>query len=189
MIKYILHGGFERRDNELNNSFYRELVKDLPEHATLLMVYFASEYEGIREVFMEQTNRIHEITGKDLKYVLATEEDFLNQVEAADAIHFRGGHTPKLLATLSQYPDIKSYLLNKTISGSSAGAYALATYGPGHSKKGIREGLGIVPVRVVCHYESTEMPPNPESYAELVELAPGLELVQLRDCEWRVFKA
>jgi peptidase E len=187
MTKCILHGGFERRDNELNNSFYRELVKDLPDHATLLMVYFASEYEGIREVFTEQTSRIHEITGKDMQFVLATEEDFLNQVEAADAIHFRGGHTPKLLATLKQYPELASELVGKTVSGSSAGAYALAQYGPGHSEKGIREGLGLVPVRVVCHYESIEMPPNPDSLNELIQMAPELELVQLRDCEWRVF--
>lgn len=119
--------------------------------------------------------------------MLATEEDFISQVRQANAIHFRGGHTPKLISTLAQYTDLVSELKPKTLSGSSAGAYALAKYGPGHSEEGIREGLGIVPVRVACHYESPELPPNPKSYAELVELAPELELVQLRDCEWRVF--
>lgn len=64
MSKYILHGGFERQNNELNNSFYRELVRDLPDGATLLLVYFASEYEGVREAFTEQANRIKEITGR-----------------------------------------------------------------------------------------------------------------------------
>ena len=187
MTKRILHGGFERRNNELNNSFYRELVRDLPIGATLLLVYFASENDEVREAFIEQTNRIHEITQKDLKFVLATEQDFMEQIKRADAIHFRGGHTPKLLSALKLYPNLESELEGKTLSGSSAGAYALGRYGVGHTGADIREGLGIVPVRIVCHYESKEMPPNSSSYAKILTLAPELELVQLRDCDWRVF--
>ena len=127
MTKYILHGGFERQNNEPNNSFYRELVRDLPTGATLLLVYFASEYEEVREAFTEQTNRVHEITGKDLRFVLATEEDFMSQVRQADGVHFRGGNTTKLLSILRGYPELVTVLKEKkVISGSSAGAYALA---------------------------------------------------------------
>lgn len=188
MAKRILHGGFERHNNESNNSFYRELVRDIPVGGTLLLVYFASENDEARDVFTEQTNRIHEITQKDIRFVLATEEDFIAQVSKTDAIHFRGGHTPKLLTILRRYPNFISEIADKTLSGSSAGAYALGKYGVGHSEQGIREGLGILPIRLVCHYESTEMPPNPDSYAELLTMASELELVQLRDCEWRVFE-
>jgi peptidase E len=185
MTKYILHGGFERKDNELNRSFYQELASDLPENATVLLVYFASEYDEHEEAYKEQVQRI---INKSINFELATEKDFLEQVRRTDAVHFRGGHTPKLLAHLHKYPELKSLLTQKmVVSGSSAGAYALAKYGPGHSKEGIREGVGLVPVRVVCHYKSETMPPNPESYAELVNMAPELELVHLRDYEWRVF--
>ncbi len=188
MTKFILHGGFEREDNELNRTFYQEIVSGLPENAIILLVYFASEYDDHREAFEDQKKRIIEIVNKSVTVELATKEDFTEQVLRADAVHFRGGHTPKLLAQLAKYPELKSLLKKKlTVSGSSAGAYALAKYGPGHSEKGIREGLGLVPVRVVCHYESETMPPNAESYAELVNTAPELELVQLRDFEWRVF--
>lgn len=187
MTKYILHGGFERQENELNRSFYRELVIDLPDKATLLLVYFASEYDEHEEAYKEQVKRITEIINKPINFELATERTFLEQVSRADAVHFRGGHTPKLLSKLQNYPELKSLLTKKkTVSGSSAGAYALAKYGPGHSSKGIREGLGLVPVRVVCHFESPEMPPNPESYAELIKTAPELALVRLRDYEWKV---
>jgi hypothetical protein len=189
VTKYILHGGFERKENELNRSFFRELVSDLPEEATLLLVYFASEYDEHEEPFKEQVRIIEKATNRRVNFELATEKDFLEQVKRANAIHFRGGHTPKLLAQLNKYPELKSLLTQKaSISGSSAGAYALAKYGTGHSTEGIREGLGLVSVRLVCHYESEELPPNPESYAQLVKIAPELELVHLRDYEWRVFK-
>ena len=130
MTKYILHGGYERKDNELNNSFYREIAEDLPASATLLLVYFASEDEDQEATFKEQANRIREIVGKDLNIELASEGKFLEQVEQADAVHFRGGNTPKLLSVLRRYPELPTLLrTKKVVSGSSAGAYALAKYG------------------------------------------------------------
>ena len=189
MATYILHGGFEREDNELNNTFYQQLLKDIPENGTLLLVHFASTHtpEEVKEVHQLQTKRMQELTNKQINVEFATEENFLEQVRSAHAIHMRGGHTPKLLSTLSKYPELLSLFSTKTVSGSSAGAYALAAYGVGHSEEGIREGLGLVPVRLICHYESEELPPNPESCVMLENMDSTLELLKLRDFEWRVF--
>jgi hypothetical protein len=189
MATYILHGGFEREDNELNNTFYQELLKDIPENGRLLLVHFASTHTPgeVKEVHELQTKRLQTLAGKNINVEFATEEDFLEQVRNADAVHMRGGHTPKLLATLKKYPELQSLFSTKTVSGSSAGAYALAAYGVGHSEEGIREGLGIVPVRLICHYESEELPPDPESCIKLENMDSRLELVKLRDFEWRIF--
>ncbi len=188
MTKYILHGGFERRNNELNDSFYQEITKELPDSATLLLVYFASEGEDLEARFKEQSARIRAVAKKSLNIELATKEDFISQVQKADAIHFRGGNTPKLLSALEEYKELAPLLKGKkVISGSSAGGYALVKYGTAHSGLHIREGLGILPLRLVCHFESEENPPSAESFVELQKIAPEFELVLLKDCEWRIF--
>ena len=113
---------------------------------------------------------------------------FLSELKEADAVFFNGGDTRKLLAQLRTCPDLQSYVENKTVAGSSAGAYALAAYGASHTEKIVRSGLGFVPLRVICHYESQTLPPSSESVTMLEQTAQNLELVHLKDYEWRVFQ-
>lgn len=101
-------------------------------------------------------------------------------------MYFHGGSTNKLLETLRTYPDLKPLLEGKTIAGSSAGAYAIAQFGASHSEDAVREGLGLAPLRVICHDESAELPPAPGAVALLKETSKNLELVSLKDCEWKV---
>lgn len=190
MTKYILHGGFSRKDNESNRTFFSELVSDVPEGGTVLLVYFAS---GPGDDFNLRFNNhkqqiISQAQGKSLYLVLANETDFIAQLQEADAIYFNGGDTNILLATLRKYIDFKEFLKGKTVAGSSAGAYALATYGTAHSGEHARKGLGLLPVRVVCHFESPELPPSKTSLEEIGKTATELELVFLKDYEWQAFK-
>ena len=91
---------------------------------------------------------------------------------------------------LKKYPNLKEVLRNKTIAGSSAGAYAIGRYSPFHDDNSggeVREGLGLLPLRVVCHYESETSPPNPQALSSIKNMPNNLELVLLRDFEWKVF--
>ncbi len=192
MTKYILHGGFTRTKNELNRTFFEEIVRDVPDGGVVLLVYFASQNPNDRERAEEDTTSLKEQSGgKNLTFVLANEEDFVEQVKHADALYMRGGSTPKLLTTLRKYPDLKTLFQGKTVAGSSAGAYAIGRYSPFHDDESggeIREGLGLLPLRVACHYESPNLSPNPGAFAKLQDMAQELELVLLKDFEWRVFK-
>jgi len=81
-------------------------------------------------------------------------------------------------------------LEGKTIAGSSAGAYVIGKYSAFHDDESggkIRKGLGLLPLRVVTHYESLDMPPNPEAFELLKNTEPEIELVLLRDFEWKVY--
>ncbi|TSC70834.1 MAG: hypothetical protein G01um101449_262 [Parcubacteria group bacterium Gr01-1014_49] len=189
MTKVILHGGFTAAGNTSNDAFYGEFVRDIPDEGTILLVYFASrEEKEIPEKFRKHTARIQaKSEGKNFDFVIATREGFISQIEKSDAICFYGGSTSKLMEILKTYPDLKPLLAGKTVAGSSAGAYALARFGPSHHEENVREGLGIVPVRVVCHYESSTLPPNEKAITMLQNMAPEYELVLLRDFEWRVF--
>ena len=187
MTKYLLHGGYTRRDNELNRTFFEEFVRDIPDGGTILMVFFASTKDPTDSIQDIETGMTKAAQAKQLYFVLATEQDFLAQLTHVDAVYFHGGNTNKLLDTLRAYGDLKPLFEGKTVAGSSAGAYVLAKYGAAHSEEHMREELGILPLRVVCHYESPDHPPHTTSLKELEGTATDLELVLLHDCEWKVF--
>lgn len=192
MTKYILHGGYTGTDNELNRTFYEEITRDVPDGGTILLCYFASKDVDNSGRFKEDSERIKEQSlGKNLIFLLADEGNFMEQLEKADALYIRGGSTPKLLGVLRKYDKFKESLGGKTLAGSSAGAYAIGRYSAFHDDESggqIREGLGLLPLRVVCHYESPDLPPNPQALSALENIAQDLELIYLKDFEWKVFK-
>ncbi|MEX0918144.1 MAG: Type 1 glutamine amidotransferase-like domain-containing protein [Candidatus Paceibacterota bacterium] len=188
--KYILHGGYTRYDNELNRSFFQELTKDVPNGGTVLIVLFATEEEKMEEYFGNFREKFDEHAGgKNIHYVQATKKDFLKQIKSADAIYIQGGDTEKLKRTLNEYSEFAYLIQGKTVAGSSAGAYVLSTYYYTNSQNKVLEGLGILPVRTVCHYQS-EIHPAPDGVDPILDLNQfdkSLELVVLKDFEWRVF--
>jgi peptidase E len=189
MTKFVLHGGFSRRDNELNTQFFEEFARDIKDKGIVLMIFFASrEALTIPETFADLSARIAaHASGKQFEFMLATKEDLVEQVKKADALYLHGGSTNKLLSVLRTYPDLRPSIEGKTVAGSSAGAYAIAAYGASHSESAMREGMGWAPLRVVCHYESTELPPDPAAVESLMHSHEELELVFLPDCASKTF--
>jgi peptidase E len=189
MTKFIFHGGGTGSSSEGNDSFYKELVKDVSGNGTVLLVYFASRSdENSERIDLDTVKCNYFSEGKSLRIIIATPEDFLNQIAVSDAVYFRGGSTEKLLNILRTYENLKEKLTGKTVAGSSAGAYALSTYFSSHYEHSVAEGLGIAPVRVVTHFESSTMPPNDRAVEALKNIANELELIVLREGEWKVIE-
>lgn len=190
MTTYILHGGFVSREGESNTRMFQRLTELLPEKATLLIVFFASRHsaEEDAKAFRTYGELIQLSTARtSWSFVHASVEGFLDEVKEADCIIMRGGSTNKLIAALRAYNDLATAFHGKVVVGSSAGAYALARLGPSHDKDEVRNGLGLVPVRVVCHYESSELPPNSDAVKTLQKTESQLPLVLLGDGEWKEF--
>ncbi len=183
--KFILHGGYTSTPNELNRTFYEEISRSVPDGGEMLLVYFSRKEEETEELFEQDKNRILEKSGgKKLNIVLAKEENFVDQLRNAHAIYMRGGDTQRLLNVLRKFTEFSEAIKGKTVAGSSAGAYVLAKYYYSGSKRDIFEGLGILPIKIICHYN--------EDFSEVRELMErdypsDLELVLLKDCEWRSF--
>lgn len=192
MTKYILHGGYTSTDSESNRTFYAEITRDVSDGGIVLLCYFAAKDVDNSGRFKEDSERIKERSGgKNFTFLIADEMNFIEQVKQADVLYIRGGSTPKLLGVLRKYPDLKEHLEGKTVAGSSAGAYAIGRYSPFHDDESggeAREGLGLLPFRIVCHYESADLPPNPKALSSLENMAQELELVFLKDFEWKVFR-
>ncbi len=187
MTKFILHGGFNRQPNELNQTYYREIVSNLKDDATILLIYFAApeekwmSYEAKhREFFLEQSE------GKKCNFIIARAENLHEQLKVSDAVFLQGGETLKLLSTLRTDPGFAEVVKGKTIAGSSAGAYVLSRHYISADTGKVGEGLGILPIKVVCHFESSEFPDQKEPVKLLEPYSE--ELVVLKDFEWKVIE-
>lgn len=49
MTKYIFHGGGTTEESKMNDSFFREISKDVKEAGNILLVYFASRSDDNSE--------------------------------------------------------------------------------------------------------------------------------------------
>jgi len=109
-------------------------------------------------------------------------------MKKADVIFLKGGSTVLLMNVLKNYLELGEKFLGKAVVGSSAGAYVLSELWTDHGDDvHMRKGLGILLLRIVCHYQSELLPPSHLSLQEIKDSRHDLELVLLRDCEHQVF--
>lgn len=103
----------------------------------------------------------------------------ISQIAWAHVVYLHGGSSSKSIETLKKFPNLKEAFGGKIIAGDSAGANPLAV--AFHSiRNGLLEGLGILPIRLMCHYAG-------EVDSGLANIHPALEVVALREYEFRVF--
>ncbi len=184
MTKYILHGGYTSVPVESNRNFFREIVKGLKENAQILIVYFARKEIDYQESFRkDKANLLKHASDKQLKLTIALKDKLIAQIRDSDVIWIRGGDTFKLLKTLRQYPDFQEVIKGKVVVGSSAGACVMTKYFFSSDVNAVFEGLGILPIALKCHYKGEE-----EGLKRLRERAKGLEMVLLKEYEYRVFE-
>ena len=189
MTKYILHGGFTRERNKQNALFFKEITKDLIDEDNVLLVYFAREKDIWKEKFSKDKNFLLEQTDLKLNIVMANEESFEKQIETAKAIFFSGGgDIKKLIKILNSCSNFKDIIKEKILAGSSAGAYILSTYYHSASEGEIYKGLGILPIRIVCHYLSSKFNVTKEAITKIEKYPKNLELVVLKDYEYKIIE-
>lgn len=183
MNKFILHGGFsvEKFPAQEDDNFFKEILKDTQEDAKILLVYFAEREEMVSlriEQDKESFNKNKE--SKKLEFKVTSPESFLEDCEWANVIYLHGGRTARLMEKLEKYKNIEQIFSGKTIAADSAGVNVLAQISYGKNSKEIKEGLKVLPFKVVVHY--IEGDPNP-----LKDIEPNLETVFLKEYETKTF--
>lgn len=184
MTKFILHGGGEMKRTAQHDKSFKEFIKNLPDNAKVLLVYFAVEDELVaskhpvyEEYFRENSS------GKELELKIASKENFIEELRWADGVYFRGGDTNMLLGAVKKYPEFKEELLKKDlVFGSSAGVYFLSNYSFSGSREVIYKGLGILPIKANCHYEDSK-----KEKIKILDKYPG-ELLLLREGEYKIIE-
>lgn len=180
--KFILHGGFNPgQTNENPSDFYKEILKDAPEDAAVLLVPFAKDIDRITSATQKVSSEFNNNKWqKNIKIEVADEGDFIHQLESADVIYFHGGASLKLLEALKRYPSLKESLEGKIIAGESAGANVWSQFFYSPKADAVSEGLGILPMKIIPHYKK-------EYEGKLDNVGPDLQLLLLPEYEYKVF--
>lgn len=185
--RILLHGGRVKLRDERNDSFFRELTKNLADGDMVLSIGFANRDEAGRLEYFERDKGFLLAQAKTkIQVVNATHEDLENQIKAAKSIYITGGETPELVNDIKKYPDFLELLSGKLVGGTSAGACLFSTYYLNCPKSEVRQGLGVFPIRLAVHYGNPEFNSTGETVRLLEEYPQDLELVKLQECEWTV---
>lgn len=159
MTKFIFHGGGASIESKNNDLFYYEILKDLPEQSTLLLVYLArfenlwdTEYQKDKAKFTSVAG------GKKIRFVIADKQTdkLTQQIKSSCAIYIRGGDVAMIRSYLDKVDNLKDLLKSKIIAGSSAGACILARYYYSNDNDRIEKGMGILPIKIYCHYNKSK---------------------------------
>lgn len=167
--------------NSDNDEFFKEILISLGNKINILLVYFAKELDRIDANREEDEAQFIKATSNGkIFFEVANEVNFEEQVKNSDVIYLHGGNTLKLLETLKKFPNLKSIFEGKVIAGESAGSYVLSSYFYSKTIGAFMEGLGMVPVRTICHYI--------EMNSEKLDKGPkDMEKLLLPDYVFKVF--
>lgn len=184
---FILHGGGTSRDDTNNDAFFAEMVKEVEDGDTVLVVTFACEQEDEQEeVYQRDKREIISQTDKAVAVEQAKPEIFTTQLAHAAVIYVPGGVTSVLKERLLQYPDFAELVAGKTYAGCSAGANVVSTYHTSGFAAGVQAGLGMVPVCLMAHYGNPDFNGVPEHEHWFDDVRGDMELLRLPECEWVV---
>ncbi len=154
MTKYILVGGYVHKASDEGQAFCEELVKGININPVkILDCMFARN----REDWEEGLKKDKEFFGKfisDFNLELANPETFTEQVRNSDIIYLKGGHTRKIMEVLSNNLDWIKELDGKVLAGTSAGGDVIAKYYAVLSTKRVGDGLGLLPIKFIPHWNS-----------------------------------
>ena len=179
---FILHGGFNPEKTDKDRSdFYKEILKNAPEDAKVLLVPFAKDSDRITEATEKVTVALNKNKWqKKININIADERDFLKQLHIADVVYFHGGTSLKLLGVLKNYKNLGEILNGRIVAGESAGANVWGKFFYSTHADAVFEGLGILPIKIIPHYKK-------EYDGKLDNVGIGLELVTLPEYTYKIF--
>ncbi len=179
--KYILHGGFASHINSDNDAFFKEILKDAPKDAKILLVYFAKELDRIPINKAEDISQFEKNNDEGtLVFDVAEEDDFLEQISSADIIYLHGGRSEKIIDTLKKFPNLEQRFEGKVIAGESAGTNVLTSEYYSNITGIQSKGLGIIPMNAICHYRESDE-------KTLRNIGTDKELLLLVEYKFKVF--
>lgn len=192
MTKYILIGGYIHKAQDGGKSFCEELTKGIQGRSIkILDCLFARDEDSWESRFMDDKD-FFQNNLKNFEIELASPEKFIAQVKNSDVIFFQGGVPRKLMSHLDSDGDWKKELDGKILVGSSGGADAVVKYYGVGKTSNIGEGLGLLPIKFIPHWESLDYAEGTNIdwnalFEKLKSYKEYLEVVTVRDGEFVVF--
>lgn len=189
-VKYILVGGYPRNAPDGGKALAEEMVKGFSEPIKLLACYFARpKYQWNVNMFVDRLFFRNHLKGKRIEFQIARVETFIKQIRWANTIYISGGRTDKLFKLLNQCEGWEKELSGKTLTGSSAGAMAIAKYDYNLDNLKLEDGFGLMPCKILVHYKSNYNAPNVDwnkTLQELKDYKENLPVYALTEGEYAV---
>jgi peptidase E len=151
MTKFILQGGVRVSRAKLQK-ILTEIGQEITDRRIkILIIPFARKRSEWKKVYLKYRKRYSKLfVGNEV--ILASPEIALlrSQINSSDIIFVCGGSELLLKRYLKS---IKPKLLdNKVIVGISAGVNIFSSYYYSNDRDRIEKGLGILPIKTMCHY-------------------------------------
>lgn len=155
MTKYVLNSGGFKNNPEMAKNFFAEIVRGLGKSPSYLIVAFAQPREDWETKFKEdKENRFKMMPeGVNPTFELAIPETFQEQIKNSDVIYMHGGDDHLVQYWLKQF-DIPKIWEGKVVATSSASSNALSKYYWTCDWRKCGNGLGILPIKFLPHYQS-----------------------------------
>ena len=155
MTKYILNSGGIRHQPVLKKQFHQEVVKGLGNNPKFVFCIFAQPREDWELKFPGYANSIIEDMpdGVVPSFELAMPASFAEQCQEADVIYFNGGDDHLLQYWMKQF-NLPELFKDKVVATNSASSDMLATHYWTCDWRQCADGLGILPIKFIPHYQS-----------------------------------
>ena len=197
MVKYVLNSGGIGNNPELGKKFFAEVVDGLGNSPKVLLCFFAQKREEWEERFSSSSINLKEYmpSGVEPTFELAFPQTFEEQIKNADAVYIPGGDDHLVQYWLRQF-DIPQIWDGKVVATNSASSHALSSQFWTCDWRMCMNGLEILPIRFLAHYESeygAEDPRGPidwqKAYKELESFGDtSLPIHALREGEFIVIQ-
>jgi len=154
MIKYILVGGYVHKAKDGGKTFCEELIKDIDKKPVkILDCLFARKGEDWQKS-LESDNIFFSKFITDFELELADPDRFTEQVKNSDIVYLKGGYTSPLVELLNKDTAWIKELEGKVLVGTSAGGDAIARYYSVLKTHRVGDGLGLLSIKFIPHWES-----------------------------------
>ena len=188
MTKYILHGGTKKVDEVYirDYEFLREMLKIDKAVINILLCYFAKDPARWPDLLAEDQADFNKVSdGKELIFHVADEQLFADQLAGVDVLYLRGGDGHLIKNILSKTKNLPELFAGKIVGACSAGVNVLAKYYYDNDYNQIEDGLGILDIKSICHYDGSLA----EARDRLMLHAEKLEMVCLPEDEYIIIES
>lgn len=195
--KYVLNSGGIRNNPELKKQFHLELIKDQGDAPKFLLCNFAQGREYWEEKFQSYSETITEDMPDGVRpdFTLAMPDKFVDQCNKADVIYFHGGDDHLIQYWMRQF-NLSEIFKDKVVATNSASSDMLASSYWTCDWRQCQDGLGILPIKFIPHYQSYFGANDPRGVIDWhkakEELAgygdTSLPIYALREGEFEVFE-
>lgn len=155
MTKYVLNSGGMANNVPGAKRYIAELVKGLGHRPRVLFCFFAEKREHWEEKFPKYQKGFSEWAPEQVKptYELAFPDTFEEQIENNDILYIHGGDDHLLLHWLRQF-SLPKIWEGKVVGTNSASTDALSEYFWPCDWRECKQGLGILPIKAIPHFNS-----------------------------------